>query len=200
MLVLSFSLSLFLLLVCLCRRLQSQYCLHHITAKFLQAGKGRQQLNSSMGSFRKSLFSGPGSQPKNISAGVYTSAAPVRSVAAATAAGWHVPGPSGGQKRKRSDGSGGFQGGPMRLSASGTVIQNASRPTAKALQQLPSALKPTAPQPQPSIGSADSEPKRATRGQKIMCVPCFSGVVAAARVADRISFGSAVSCVCANLN
>lgn len=150
----------------------SQYCLHHITARFLQAGKGRQQLNSSVGSFRKRVFAaGPGSEPKNISAGVYTSAAPVKSVAAANAAGWHVPGTAvgsgGSQKRKRTTDAG-FQGGPLRLSASGGVVHTVSRPPARG----PSA-RATPPPPLQSesiVSAAESEPKRSTRSQKIMCV------------------------------
>ncbi|TYZ63993.1 hypothetical protein PybrP1_005663 [[Pythium] brassicae (nom. inval.)] len=142
---------------------KSQYCLHHITARFLQAGKGRQQLNNSMGSFRKRVFAaGPGSEPKNISAGVYTSAAPVTSLAAANAAGWHVPG--GAQKRKRADA--GFQGGPMRLSTSGAVVHEASRPAAKASQPAPAAAG--APPQASAVGATESEPKRATRSQQII--------------------------------
>ncbi|GAB9468994.1 Mcm10-like protein [Globisporangium polare] len=140
---------------------KSQYCLHHIQAKFLQAGKGRQQLNNSMGNFRKNVFSS-GSQPKNISAGVYTSAAPMRSAVAAGASGWHVPSSTGGggaQKRKRNSSEGvGFHGGPMRLSVSGAVIQNAPRPAAP-VQAKPALLQ---------SGKDDPLQKPSSRSQRII--------------------------------
>ncbi|KAF1332792.1 Mcm10-like protein, partial [Globisporangium splendens] len=150
---------------------KSQYCLHHITSKFLQAGKGRQQLNNNLGGFRKNLFSSA-SQSKNISAGVYTSATPMRGATS----GWHAPmGP--GQKRKRGDtgaGSAGFVGGPMRLSTSGTVIQHAARPRPGLGSARGTAVQPQSSAP-PAVpagqsGSTDTNNANPTRGQKIMCV------------------------------
>ncbi|KAL3665516.1 hypothetical protein V7S43_009551 [Phytophthora oleae] len=95
-------------------RAKSQYCLHHIAANFMQAGKGRQQLNNSTGSLRKALFAGL-TKPKNLSAGVYTSAPPKSSNS-----GWN---PIITKKRKRNDAYGGGLEVPMMLSASGAVIQ-----------------------------------------------------------------------------
>ncbi|KAL4102652.1 hypothetical protein PRIC1_006396 [Phytophthora ramorum] len=93
---------------------KSQYCLHHIAANFMQAGRGRQQLNNSTGSLRKALFAGL-TKPKNISAGVYTSAPPK-----ASNSGWN---PIFTKKRKRNDAGGAVLGVPTVLSASGAVVQ-----------------------------------------------------------------------------
>ncbi|KAG7376201.1 minichromosome maintenance- protein [Phytophthora pseudosyringae] len=93
---------------------KSQYCLHHIAANFMQAGRGRQQLNNSTGSLRKALFAGL-TKPKNLSAGVYTSAPPKSS-----SSGWN---PIITKKRKRNDASSGVLGVPTVLSASGAVVQ-----------------------------------------------------------------------------
>jgi hypothetical protein len=97
-----------------CWSLQSQFCLHHIAANFMQAGRGRQQLNNSTGSLRKALFAGL-SKPKNLSAGVYTSAP-----SKASNSGWN---PIFTKKRKRNDSAGGVLGVPTVLSASGAVVQ-----------------------------------------------------------------------------
>ncbi|KAG1704600.1 hypothetical protein DVH05_005528 [Phytophthora capsici] len=112
-------------------RAKSQYCLHHIAANFMQAGKGRQQLNNSTGSLRKALFSGL-TKPKNLSAGVYTSAPPKSSNS-----GWN---PIITKKRKRNDAYGGGLEVPMMLSASGAVIQRGkTRPAhAAAVSSAPS--------------------------------------------------------------
>ncbi|GMF32565.1 unnamed protein product [Phytophthora lilii] len=92
----------------------AKYCLHHIAANFMQAGRGRQQLNNSTGSLRKALFAGL-TKPKNLSAGVYTSA-PSKS----NNSGWN---PIFTKKRKRNDAASGVVGVPTVLSASGAVIQ-----------------------------------------------------------------------------
>ena len=93
---------------------KTQYCLHHIAAKFMKAGRGRQQLNNSTGSLRKALFAGL-AKPKNLSAGVYTSA-PSNS----NKLGWN---PIFTKKRKRNDAGGGVFGVPTVLTASGAVVQ-----------------------------------------------------------------------------
>ncbi|KAG6614527.1 mcm10-like protein [Phytophthora cinnamomi] len=93
---------------------KSQYCLHHIEVSFMQAGRGRQQLNNSTGSLRKALFAGL-AKPKNLSAGVYTSA-PSKS----SNSGWN---PIFNKKRKRNDTAGGVLGVPTVLAASGAVVQ-----------------------------------------------------------------------------
>ncbi|GMF19588.1 unnamed protein product [Phytophthora fragariaefolia] len=93
---------------------KTQYCLHHIATNFMQAGRGRQQLNNSTGSLRKALFAGL-AKPKNLSAGVYTSA-PSKS----SNSGWN---PVFNKKRKRNDTAGGVLGVPTVLSASGAVVQ-----------------------------------------------------------------------------
>ncbi|ETM03116.1 hypothetical protein L917_00613 [Phytophthora nicotianae] len=93
---------------------KSQYCLHHIASNFMQAGRGRQQLNNSTGSLRKALFAGL-TKPKNLSAGVYTSAP-----SKASSSGWN---PIITKKRKRNDAAGGVLGVPTVLSASGAVVQ-----------------------------------------------------------------------------
>ncbi|POM59399.1 hypothetical protein PHPALM_27656 [Phytophthora palmivora] len=80
----------------------------------MQAGRGRQQLNNSTGSLRKALFAGL-TKPKNLSAGVYTSA-PSKS----SNSGWN---PILSKKRKRNDTVGGVLGVPTVLSASGAVVQ-----------------------------------------------------------------------------
>lgn len=124
-----------------------------------------------MGNFRKNVFSA-GSQPKNISAGVYTSAAPMRSSVAPGASGWHVPSSAGGgsQKRKRNDNGGGavgFHGGPMRLSVSGAVIQNAPRSAAPAKPAVQSLQSSATLLP---LGKDDASQKPSARSQRIMYV------------------------------
>ncbi|RMX66627.1 hypothetical protein DD238_004009 [Peronospora effusa] len=100
---------------------KTQYCLHHIAANFIKAGRGRQQLNNSTGSLRKALFAGL-AKPKNLSAGVYTSA-PSNS----KKAGWN---PIFTKKRKRNDAGGGVLGVSTVLTASGAVVQRGrTRPT-----------------------------------------------------------------------
>lgn len=88
----------------------------------MQAGRGRQQLNNSTGSLRKALFAGL-AKPKNLSAGVYTSA-PSKS----SNSGWN---PIFNKKRKRNDTTAGVLGVPTVLAASGAVVQRGrtARPT-----------------------------------------------------------------------
>ncbi|CAI5747297.1 unnamed protein product [Peronospora destructor] len=93
---------------------KTQYCLHHIAVNFMKVGRGRQQLNNSTGSLRKALFAGL-AKPKNLSAGVYTSA-PSNS----NKSGWN---PIFAKKRKRNDAGGGVLGVPTVLTASGAVVQ-----------------------------------------------------------------------------
>lgn len=137
-----------------------------------------------MGNSRSRVFAS-GTQPKNISAGVYTSAAPVASAAAAMAGGWHVPG-SAAQKRKRSDASG-FHGGPMRLSVSGAVTQTAPRRSGASAALSDAARAPSA-RPQASLPGATSdasaEPVRATRSQRIMYVLVYEWVAGDELVRD----------------
>ncbi|KAH7463904.1 Protein MCM10-like protein [Phytophthora ramorum] len=121
---------------------KSQYCLHHIAANFMQAGRGRQQLNNSTGSLRKALFAGL-TKPKNISAGVYTSAPPK-----ASNSGWN---PIFTKKRKRNDAGGAVLGVPTVLSASGAVVQ-------RGRSACPANL----------MGGAASANAGSTRGQKII--------------------------------
>ena len=90
----------------------------------MQAGRGRQQLNNSAGSLRKSLFAGT-AKTKNLSAGVYTSAS-----SNSGTSGWK---PAFAKKRKRSDGA--VLGVPTVLAASGAVMQRGR----KDLAQLSSA-------------------------------------------------------------
>ncbi|CAH0482437.1 unnamed protein product [Peronospora belbahrii] len=100
---------------------KTQYCLHHIAANFMQAGRGRQQLNNSSGSLCKALFTGL-AQPKNLSAGVYASV-PSKS----SKAGWN---PQNTRKRQWNDVGNGVLGVPTILTASGVVVQQGrTRPT-----------------------------------------------------------------------
>lgn len=101
--------------------LKTQYCLHHIAANFMQAGRGRQQLNNSTGSLRKGLFAGL-AKPKNLSAGVYTSSPSNTSNSGRN--------PLFIKKRKRNDADGGILGVPTVLATSGAVFQHVrTRPT-----------------------------------------------------------------------
>ncbi|OWZ09633.1 hypothetical protein PHMEG_00017637 [Phytophthora megakarya] len=131
---------------------KTQYCLHHIAANFMQAGRGRQQLNNSTGSLRKALFTGL-TKPKNLSAGVYTSA-PSKS----SNAGWN---PIFTKKRKRNDASGGILGVPTVLSASGAVVQ---RGTMSLMDQL--LEPPTSTNTAPARSVTLNQPS--SRAQKIV--------------------------------
>ncbi|KAL7997072.1 putative minichromosome maintenance protein [Plasmopara halstedii] len=93
---------------------KTQYCLHHIAVNFMEAGKGRQQLNNSTGSLRKSLFAGL-SKPKNLSAGVYSSASSNSGNSR-----WDQ---NISRKRKRNDTTTGGLIVPTVIVASGAVVQ-----------------------------------------------------------------------------
>lgn len=142
--------------------------MHHITSKFMQAGKGRQQLNNALGNFRKGgLFS---AQQKNISAGVYTG----RSSASASS-GWAAP--IAAKKRKRADGaSGGILGVPTVVSASGAVVQKIARPPPpQAIRNLSAAMnaKPNAAVANGNCLAGLAPPKRESRGQKMLYVELY---------------------------
>ncbi|KAI9908483.1 hypothetical protein PsorP6_003204 [Peronosclerospora sorghi] len=94
---------------------KTRYCLHHIAASFMRAGQARQQLNNSTGSLRKTLFAGL-TKPKNLSAGVYTSASSHSSETGLNPV-------SHFKKRKRNEATGGVVGIPTVLTTSGAVIQ-----------------------------------------------------------------------------
>uniref|UniRef100_M4BTI9 Uncharacterized protein n=1 Tax=Hyaloperonospora arabidopsidis (strain Emoy2) TaxID=559515 RepID=M4BTI9_HYAAE len=93
---------------------KAQYCLHHIAANFMQAGRGRQQLNNATGSLRKTLFAGL-AKTKNLSAGVYTSVS-----SKSGNSGWNT---MSAKKRKRNDAADAVLSVPTVLAASGAVVQ-----------------------------------------------------------------------------
>lgn len=95
---------------------KTQYCLHHIAVNFMEAGKGRQQLNNFTGSLRKSLFAG---SFKNLSTGVYTSASSTSNTSK-----WKSINLN---KRKRNDASTGVLSLPTVLTASGAVVQRSGK-------------------------------------------------------------------------
>ncbi|EGZ19759.1 hypothetical protein PHYSODRAFT_558455 [Phytophthora sojae] len=134
---------------------KSQYCLHHIEASFMQAGRGRQQLNNSTGSLRKALFAGL-AKPKNLSAGVYTSA-PSKS----SNSGWN---PIFNKKRKRNDTTAGVLGVPTVLAASGAVVQRGM----SLMDQLREPAASMIPAPNRGGGGSASAPHFSSRAQKIV--------------------------------
>ncbi|KAE8894543.1 hypothetical protein PF005_g24467 [Phytophthora fragariae] len=154
---------------------KTHYCLHHIEANFMQAGRGRQQLNNSTGSLRKALFAGL-AKPKNLSAGVYTSA-PSKS----SDSGWN---PIFNKKRKRNDSTAGVLGVPTVLAATGAVVQRGrTRPVQttmgssapgerrRGMSLMDQLREPAAsmnPAPNRAGAGSASAPHFSTRAQKIV--------------------------------
>lgn len=142
---------------------QSPYCLHHIAAHFSKAGRGRQQLSNTVSNIRKTLFT-QANQPRNISAGVYTSTSGYGATASAQ---WKPILTS--KKRPRDNGSG--LTAPTVLSLSGNVIQKAP-PTKAPPRAAPSSLPPRqlSESARGALANDPNPPRRTTRGDKVMYV------------------------------
>ncbi|DAZ93164.1 TPA: hypothetical protein N0F65_005514 [Lagenidium giganteum] len=144
---------------------KTHFCNHHITDKFIKAGRGRQQLNNNVGGFRKNLLGNHATQ-KNISTGVYN----FQGSGAGGAKGeWK---PIETKKRKLPGASATTTTNrPLMVSPNGTVLQGVlktarpsvaqpKKPSLDALSRLTSAQ-----------GSENPDaPRRLSRGEKMMYV------------------------------
>ncbi|KAG7394316.1 minichromosome maintenance- protein [Phytophthora boehmeriae] len=132
---------------------KAQYCLHHITANFMQAGRGRQQLNNSTGSLRKALFAGL-TKPKNLSAGVYTSAP-----SSSKNSGWNpIFTKKLVQRTRPSQSAIASSGADTRRRGSMSLMDQIRQPAAS-MNSVPTNR---------AGAIASSQNQRASRGQKIM--------------------------------